>query len=382
MSIKTTLKTSVAAAALFAVAAPVVSSPALAGLANGNDNGVVISGSLNRAMQYVDNGKSNRWANVDGGTDNSRLRILVSGQLTESIKVGGTWEANLPLSQSQGNTTSTIDDTSGNISDGADSAFSLRKSEIMFTHATMGKFSIGQGTSSGDNKVSLDGTSSSNSGMSHGAKMMVYDKTGDTQTTKTGGGQFASYFGGRMDRLRYDTPSLGGVKASVSLGDSNFVDMGLTYGATFGDTTVAAAFSGTRLEQPGPKGPDTMFGLSIGAKHASGLSGASWYGEEQGVFSVAGEQTVEGNSFGVEAGYTTTSMSSLGATSVNIVYTESEEATADLYKADLIGIHTRQKLPAGVDLYASYEVSSFDDGVTTTSLDDISVFLIGTRLQF
>jgi predicted porin len=94
---KTTLKASVAAAALFAVSAPVVSSPAEAGLANGNDNGVVISGALNRSMQYVDNGSANSWVNTDGGTDNSRLRILVSGQLTESIKVGGTWEAKLPI---------------------------------------------------------------------------------------------------------------------------------------------------------------------------------------------------------------------------------------------------------------------------------------------
>ena len=102
MSIKTTLKASVAAAALIAVAAPVISSPAEAGLANGNDNSVVISGSLNRALMYTDNGTANDWSNVDGGTDNSRLRILVSGKLTDSIKVGGVWEANLPVSNDGG----------------------------------------------------------------------------------------------------------------------------------------------------------------------------------------------------------------------------------------------------------------------------------------
>jgi len=66
MTIKTTLKTSVAVAALFAVAAPVVSSPAEAGLANGNDNGVVISGAINRSLMYVDNGSANGWLNTDG----------------------------------------------------------------------------------------------------------------------------------------------------------------------------------------------------------------------------------------------------------------------------------------------------------------------------
>ena len=142
MSIKTTLKTSVAAAALFAVAAPVVSSPAEAGLKNGNDNGVVISGSLNRALQYVDNGLADNWVQTDGGTDNSRLRILVSGQLTESIAVGGTWEANLPNSQPQGATSTTSTGAQGAVTAGADAAFGLRVSEIKFMHATMGKLTI------------------------------------------------------------------------------------------------------------------------------------------------------------------------------------------------------------------------------------------------
>jgi len=146
MSIKTTLKTSVAAAALFAVAAPVVSSPAEAGLANGNDNGVVISGSLNRSMMPVDNGNSNRWVNADGGIDNSRLRILISGQLTESIKVGGTWEANLPGSNRQGDTTTTSSSGNGSVTSSGDvGQFGFRKTDIKFTHSTMGSFSIGQG---------------------------------------------------------------------------------------------------------------------------------------------------------------------------------------------------------------------------------------------
>ena len=381
MSIKTTLKTSVAAAALFAVSAPVVSSPAEAGMANGNDNGVVISGSLNRAMQYVDNGNSNRWVNTDGGTDNSRLRILVSGQLTESIKVGGTWEANLPGSNRQGNTTSTDTGVQGSVTSGGDvGSFGFRKTDIKFTHSTMGSFSIGQGAVASNNKPSLDSTSNNNAGMSHGGNMMIFDKTSLTQTTNTGGAMFTSYFGVRADRIRYDTPSIMGFTASTSFADGGTYDAGLKYGATFGDVTVAAAVQARHFAS---NRPTENFGGGIAVKHASGLSAGFHAGGESGTGGVTGDTTtVEGESWGMEVGYTTKAMSSLGATSFNIVYTESDETTLDLMEAESTQFHLKQSLPAGVDVYASYEVASFDDGASGTSLDDITVFLVGTRLKF
>jgi len=373
---KTTLKSSVAAAALFAVSAPVVSSPAEAGLANGNDNGVVISGSINRSLQYVDNGSSNAWVNTDGGTDNSRLRIVVSGDLTESIKVGGLWEANLPVSNSQ-NSTVSGGTTEGTVTSGGNAAFGFRKTEVTFKHATMGKLSIGQGTVASNNKPSLDSTVANNAGMSHGRGMLVYDKTALAATTATAGGQFDHYFGGTDDRIRYDTPDIGGFIASGSMSDANKFDVGLKYGATHGDVQVAAAVA---LGHTGATRTSEELAGGIALKHASGLSAGFHMGKEYGMGSAT--TAVEGEEFGVEVGYTTTTISNLGATSFNVVYTESEEAATDLYEAELIAFHFRQKMPAGIDLYAAYEVASFDDGVTTTSLDDVSVFLVGTKLSF
>lgn len=369
--------TSVAAAALFAVSAPVVSGSAEAGLKNGNDNGVTISGALVRSMQYVDNGQSNDWVNADGGTDNSRLRILVSGKLTESLSVGGTWEANLPGSQRQGNTSTTGTGQQGNVTRLADTGtFGFRKTDIKFSHATMGSFSIGQGSTSSDNKPSLDSTVNNNAGMSHGGAVMVYDKTGNAQTARTGGGQFASYFGGRQDRLRYDSPSIGGFKVSGSVGDNNFYDVGITYGAAMGDVTVAAA---VQMQHLTSEYPNENYGGGVALKHASGLSAGAHYGKEA---STDPAGTIDGSSWGVEAGYTTSSMSNLGSTSFSIIYTEASETAADNYDAENIGFHVAQKLPAGVDVFAAYEVASFDDGDAATSLDDIAVFLVGTRLKF
>jgi hypothetical protein len=377
MSIKTTLKASVAAAALVAIAAPVISSPAEAGLANGNDNGVVISGAITRSLMYTDNGDSNDWTQVDGGDDNSRLRILVSGKMTESIAVGGIWEANLPTlndDDSTANNNSTTA-TEGNTTAGGAKAFALRKVEVTFTHATMGKLSIGSNGTASDNKPSLDSTGSNNSGMTAGGLQMVFDSTALTETANTAGAAFSSYFGGTTARVRYDTPSIAGFKAAVAFGDGNFWDAGLTYGATYGDFQVAAA---VQLAHGGGTATSETYGGGIAVKHASGISAGAHMGAEAGGVSA----TIEGSSWGAEMGYTTTAVSNLGATSFNVVYAESSEATLADYDAELIGIHFQQNLPAGVDLYANYEMTSFDDNNAATSLDDISMFLVGTRLKF
>jgi len=379
MSIKTTLKTSVAAAALFAVSAPVISSPAEAGMANGNDNGVVISGSINRAMQYVDNGNSNAWHNVDGGTDGSRLRILVNGQLTESVKVGGTWEADLPTSSDHGKTSSTEANAQGSTST-TSSAFNVRHVNVTFSHATLGKFSIGQGNVASNNLKSLGKTSKSETGLSSGGAMLLFDKTALTQTTLSAGGQFASYFGTRADRIRYDTPSLMGFAAAISMGDSGRSDATITYGATYGDVTVAAGVHGTHT---GSASPTENIGGSVAAKHTSGLSIGAHYGQENGTSNNAGTTVnIEGSAWGAEVGFTTSAMSSLGATSFEVKYVESDEATVDLMEAEAVGFTINQDLPAGVNLYGMYKVASFDDGAASTAIDDVTVFMVGTRIKF
>jgi len=377
MSIKTTLKASVAAAALIAVAAPVISSPAEAGLANGNDNGVVISGALNRSLMYTDNGTANDWSNVDGGTDNSRLRILVSGKLTDSIKVGGVWEANLPNSQPNGSTSNQGADDGATTNAADNGAFSFRKTEITFTHATMGKLSIGQSSTSSDNKPSLDGTTNNNAGITHGGGMMVFDKTANANTAVTAGAAFSSYFGGRRDRVMYATPSIAGFKGSVAMGDDAFWDAGLTYGATYGDIQIAAAAQYASL---GTDTPANNYGVGLALKHSSGLSAGAHWGEEGGNSNAA--NAVAGHSWGVEAGYATSTISNLGSTAFSVVYTAADASTVDDYEAETVSFHVKQSMPAGVAVYASYENASFEDNNAGTALEDLSVFLVGTKLSF
>ncbi len=377
MDIKLVLKSSVAAAALVAVAAPVVSGSAQAEITNSNDNAVVMSGQFTRSVMYADNGSSNEITHVDGGNDtSSRFRIIVSGKLTESVDVGGIWEANLPSSNAQGSQTSSNNSI---ITDaGADGTFGFRKTEVTFNHATMGKLSIGQSSTASDNRPSLGFAGNTNGGLTNGGGMILYDGTAKAQTgTITSGGQFSSYFGTRDDRIRYDSPSFGGFKVAVATATDNFWDAGLTYGATYGDITIAAAAQYAELNAGGTS-PTANMGAGIALTHTSGLGASVYYGTEDS----AGGNAVEGNQLGVELGYKTDALSNLGTTGFALVYVKSDEATVDGADATLWGVHAKQSMPAGISVFASYENSSYDGLSATANYDDLSVALIGTQINF
>jgi hypothetical protein len=378
MSIKTTLKASVAAAALVAVAAPVVSSPAEAGLANGNDNGVVISGAINRSLMYTDNGRANDWTNIDGGTDNSRIRILVSGKLTESISVGGVWEANLPAENSTAVTNAGTD--IGATVDSGNSAFGLRKTELNFTHATMGKLSFGDHDTSSNNQPSLGSVGgNTNDGMNMGSSLGVYDRTADTNGALAST-HFDDYFGGGESRIRYSTPSIAGLVASASLANDSVWDVGVTYGATYGDVQVAAAAQFKNMATDAAASGNANYGAGLALKHSSGISVGGFYGAEAGTSTAA--NGIDGSTWGMEAGYTTTAMSNLGSTSFEINYSEHTEASVDNFDADVLNFAVQQKMPAGVDVYLHYQIATFDDANAATDLEDITAFMMGTRLSF
>lgn len=370
MDIKTTLKASVAAAALLAVSAPVVSSTAAAGtISNGNDNSVVISGGLVRSLQVVDTGGDSGMANVDGGNDtSSRMRILVNGDLTESVKVGGVWEANLPRSNAAG---SSVFAKAGDST--ADAAFGFRKTDITFTHASLGKLSIGQNSTSSDNKPSLDSTGNNNAGMNGAGKALVFNDTTKANTAFTAADQFSSYFGGRADRVRYDTPNIAGFQLSGSLiGDSTW-DAGLTYGATYGDIQIAAAAQYATVQSATV---EATYGAGIAIKHSSGISAGYHYGTED-----TKNTAISGSSWHAELGYVTNALSNMGASAITVVYSSADETVTDNFEATNIAVHLRQNMAAGVQVFAMVEKASFDDS-TSASYDDVTAAMIGTYIGF
>lgn len=373
MTIKTTLKASVAAAALLAVSAPVVSSTADAGsISNGNDIAITMSGQIARSVVMIDNGASSEVQHIDGGNDtNTRLRILGSAPVTESVTVGLVWEANMATTNRGFGSTNGSAGT--NTTNGA-AGFAHRKSDISFTHASLGKLSIGQGDTASDNKPSLDSTGNNNAGLTYAGGTLIANSTTGVNTALTASGQFNAQFGGRASRVRYDLPNVAGFDLGFDLMDNDQWDVGLKYGATMGDIQIAFAAQYMKLDSATA---DAQYGTGLALKHSGGLSAGVHYGKEDRVTGNA----LDPKQWGVEVGYTTSAMSNLGATSITVSYVDAEEAATANMEATKWGVYLNQDLPSSVKIFAAYEAAEYDDG-TATNYDDVSVALVGTFIAF
>jgi predicted porin len=187
-----------------------------------------ISGQINRAIEYVDNGVDSEWFHVDNDASSTRFRIVGSEEIGNGITAGIVWETEF-----ESNTSRAID--VGQNSDGS-SDFKERKLEAWFSH-DWGKITIGQGdgAANGTTEIDLSGTALvtySDVGTT-AAGITFVESNGDPVATV--GSVHANFDGlSRNDRLRYDSPKLGPVTLSAS--------------ATNGDAWELAARLSTEME--------------------------------------------------------------------------------------------------------------------------------------
>ncbi|MGH1350975.1 MAG: porin [Methyloligellaceae bacterium] len=109
-----------------------------------------------------------------------------------------------------------------------DGAISLRYNEVFIGSKTLGKLSIGQGETASDfaAQVDLSGTI-----YFAGGNLDEYHVVSDLDGFS------------RQERIRYDTPTIAGFRASASWQDNESWDAALRYGGALGDFTVAAAIA-------------------------------------------------------------------------------------------------------------------------------------------
>ncbi len=103
----------------------------------------------------------------------------------------------------------------------------LRYNDIFVGSKTFGKLTIGHGSQASDfaSEVDLSGT--------------IYYGGGSLNEWNAQ----SNLDGGRVERVRYDSPSIAGFKVSASWQDNETVDVALRYGGAIGDFTVAAAIA-------------------------------------------------------------------------------------------------------------------------------------------
>jgi len=404
VNIKTVLKTSVAAAALVAVAAPVVSTSAEAGISNGNKNSLVVNGQIVRQILFADDGNNSGMFLTDGTSTSSRVRWIAKGQATEAVEIGGIIELNIPQSNAggtqslgQANTAAVVNNVGGTAgvtatsnganveSEGTDGSWGIRLIDISFKHKSMGKLSIGQGNtaSNGKSETSLAGVGSilaASTGGALGGGLSFWDNTNNVYTAKKSGSSFASHDGlSRDDRIRYDLPTFAGVSLATSLAKGGNWDIGAGYSGKFGGIQVAAGaqYNNTSATSTTKEGTHSA---SLAVKHDSGLNAEVTWGEERNESGVAAT-TAESEHLAFGLGYIGNFVN-LGSTAMQVTYTKTEEAAAQGDEAIAWNVAVAQNLSAvGSQLYLQYERVSLEDNVST-DYDDISMFMAGAKVTF
>lgn len=200
---------------------------------------LTVSGHINRAIQFRDNGTTSGVLHVTDNLSRSRVRWIGEGRISDDLSVETRIElGNQSSISSQQDLADNADDNAGG------AALDERFFEFIVTSKTLGKLYVGQGSTASDDTSEVDlsgtGVATLNGDVASLAGSEAFQLAGAAQG-RTVANVFSNFDGaGRRDRIRYDTPKFAGVFLAVSHQNADSWDVGLHYGATIGSVKVAA----------------------------------------------------------------------------------------------------------------------------------------------
>ncbi|MBT7942387.1 MAG: hypothetical protein HN719_03425 [Alphaproteobacteria bacterium] len=398
MNIKTTLKSSVAVAALFAVAAPVANA-ADDTLKSGNKNSLSITGQVVSAIWNADDGTSSGIFITDGRITRSRVRWIAQGSLNANVTAGATIEINIPVANNPGAVT-----LGTKTADGTDLAaittWGTRHHYVWVSHKKFGKLTLGntgQGTE-GSGEANLSGTTLGGSLMAGGnfGSAIVFNETSGaqpSQTSMTIGTVMSNYDAGtRREVLRYDTPKLYGAQIRTALVNGGSWDVGLFYGAKFGGFKIDARAG--YYDQAGTSATTNYSASgSISVLHDSGLNATfnkstlnyvSDFGAGATKQATIEDPTNTYWSVGYQA-----KLFGVGGTNFEVGFSNTEDRVntlnfdnTDATAWHLTAVQKFDAIGANVTLnYSNYALDADNAGAAYT-FDDIDVFALQTIFAF
>lgn len=193
---------------------------------------VILSGHVNRAALWLDNGTKSNLAHVDNNNSASRLNLTGIASLNEDMALGGTFELELESNTSEAN-----DVHSAQRNNDAVREVIISKAELFFKSQSFGKLTVGRGLMASDESMEatdFSGTRATANGASGawrlaGGATFANKVTGRAASVNTIAEIFDSADGfaneGKHDRVRYDTPSYYGFSLGTSHGYQNTGDL-------------------------------------------------------------------------------------------------------------------------------------------------------------
>lgn len=341
-----------------------------------------LSGQINRALMYVNDGFLSELHHVDNINSGTRFRFTGTDELEPGIKAGVTFEVEMTS-----NPSSSVSQTAKSNTP----ALAERIQEVYFTGG-FGMLSMGQGLGAADGgiEVDLSGTFIANSSLGTsavGGGMVFKTNTGGTgpALSTTLGNQD---FEGRYDRLRYDTPVFGPVKIAVSTGTKADTanEAAVWLNADLGGAgKLAGAIGYSQLDtNVVTTGKQEIKGLSLSWLAGFGLNvtGAFSNVEDE----AAGDAQKDSTFKYLKVGY------KVGAHAIAIDYGVGEDFAVRGDESKMVGIGYVYAPKPWADFYAGAKVHSLDrpggatvgTGVAAAAaeFDEIKVVMVGSRLKF
>jgi hypothetical protein len=318
-----------------------------------------VSGQVNRAITFADNGTDSDILFVDGNNSGTRLRITGQMKLSPNSSAGVIWET-----QYQDNSSSAID-----IGDSDNkSTISSRKRDLWFKGG-WGKLSLGQGdgAANGTSEVDYSGTAyiADYSGNNLDDGISFADSTGNKVIKN---GKVFSNFDGlsRNDRVRYDTPKLGSLGLAVS-GGQDKSEIGLRFSKNLsGGTKLGAALGYIRED----KKDFNQLGLSAAFITSGGLNIMGHYGERD----------IDGNNVKPTGSYVKVGQK-LGRHALSLSYHQVEDLAAVGDTAKRTNLAYVYNLRPSIEVYSSLQNSSLARA-TGPELEDVNQLSVGSRFRF
>jgi len=333
---------------------------------------VKVYGQVNKAVLYSNDGNDEDLYLVDNDNSSTRIGVLGSINPNDRYEIGTRIEVEYQTNPSnavwQEDKRNTPNDK-----------FEKRHLDLWVDANTLGKFSLGWGSTASDSiaEVDLSGTSvvaySSVADMAGGLRF--YDSSAGGLSATDIGDAFSNIDGlGRDERIRYDSPSFNGFTGSTSYVADGGGDFAVRYSARVDAFKLAA---GAAYANPGSTSDtiDDQMSGSISVLHDTGFNGTFAMGVRD---HKSGRD--DGGFFYTKFGYRGR-WCPLGVTSLSVDYGRFSDISADGDDADTIGFQMVQDIQEwGTEAYLGYRFHKLDRN--GADFDNIDAFMTGMRVKF
>lgn len=389
----------IAVAAGFAVApaAAQTADPSAAAkvVASGSDKiKLTLSGQIHRQVLMIDDGFDTEVKHVDNQLTGSRFRMGGSGKINADMSVGTMIEMGI-IPNSAGATTQ----DAANSNSAAAGTHEARVVDIFFTSTKFGRVYMGKGAAGSDGSGEVTQGIQGNvtlqtADMTHvpGGGFLFKNSGVDTGAGGRGAITVANVLGdydgmGRVNRLRYDSPTFMGFQARATHADQGDWDASLWHDATYFGFKVGAAIAYTSA--PNQSANDSLINGSVSVMSPWGISVGYAAGKadvENGAINTTAAIGRETNYWGATIAYDT-QFNELGKSSIGYTYTSHNGDGATDFSAQGHQVAIMQQIDAAAtDVYVSYARASLDvDSMgagTGGDYKDIDAFTFGSRVRF